>query len=712
MSNPRASTDEEDAPLLDSGNEAQPHQSSSFTDSPIFDRLKSLSPLEKILAVLVLILLLIASIFIGLFAGTAHRLDKIRHQPAPTETVTNTIYPYPTGTATYPGDGKPLPTPTRKPHNEHKTCLTRDCVTLASDILHGLDEDIDPCDNFYLFANQGWMKAHSIPADRGGFGTFNELQDKNRKVILDVLEGTSTLPVDKKNVSDAEKEAAKKNLEMLKRGYQSCMDEDKVNSVGIEPLMPLVNTLIDLLGPFNVPGSYGVQDSLNDPDDFEGTFDDDSYRIPEHLRIDDVVDVYGSKRGKKHASPLTDAGKTEYTKSSTRTSNIPSFAPNKKRALTEALSFAHSRGVDALLGFEIEGDAGGPDPQVQGLFFYQTMGGLPAKDYYEEAPIVDVYTQVISQILYALSNTSQDKANGPIFPWPSMPSKGLPFPPAESREDREKNRIYELAKRVVKFERALWRAGTDPEFLANPKYAYNPFSFKQLEDTLPFMSLSSYLASFAPRNFPEKIIVTYPPYLESVSDILKDTPDHIVSAYFVTRMAITYSTSLGPETSIRKATRRLQEVLSGIKKGTPEDRQVKCQTWVDSVDGLGLIGGAEFVSRTFGGSSKEQAEEVIYNIIDAFKRRLKTLSWMDKKSAAAAAEKADNMFVKIGYPTTPDVTSPISLRNWYSRLKIGDDFFANTLEIRQWAVGRTTGTLGKVRDRGTWLMEPQLVNGE
>jgi endothelin-converting enzyme len=36
-------------------------------------------------------------------------------------------------------------------------------------------------------------------------------------------------------------------------------------------------------------------------------------------------------------------------------------------------------GVDALLGFAIEGDAGGDDPQVQELFLYQTGGGLPSK---------------------------------------------------------------------------------------------------------------------------------------------------------------------------------------------------------------------------------------------------------------------------------------------------------------------------------------------
>jgi hypothetical protein len=36
-------------------------------------------------------------------------------------------------------------------------------------------------------------------------------------------------------------------------------------------------------------------------------------------------------------------------------------------------------GVGALINFAIEGDAGGEDPQVQGLSVYQAGGGLPSK---------------------------------------------------------------------------------------------------------------------------------------------------------------------------------------------------------------------------------------------------------------------------------------------------------------------------------------------
>lgn len=177
------------------------------------------------------------------------------------------------------------------------------------------------------------------------------------------------------------------------------------------------------------------------------------------------------------------------------------------------------------------------------------------------------------------------------------------------------------------------------EDLFNPTFSYNPYPFANVSKELSFMDLSAYISTFNSRNFPTKIVVTHPPYINSVHKILAHTPDHVLSAYFVTRFGLTYSTTLGPQTPVRQATRRLQELLQGIKRGTPEDRQLFCQAYVDSQTGLGYIGGKEFVDRKFAGDSKEKAEKVIYDIIDAFKARLPSVPWMDKESAKAAQGK-------------------------------------------------------------------------
>ena len=54
--------------------------------------------------------------------------------------------------------------------------------------INALDKSVDPCVDFYQFACGGWRKANPIPADQTRWGRFNELAERNRKVLHDILE--------------------------------------------------------------------------------------------------------------------------------------------------------------------------------------------------------------------------------------------------------------------------------------------------------------------------------------------------------------------------------------------------------------------------------------------------------------------------------------------------------------------------------------------
>lgn len=166
-----------------------------------------------------------------------------------------------------------------------------------------------------------------------------------------------------------------------------------------------------------------------------------------------------------------------------------------------------------------------------------------------------------------------------------------------------------LAAKVVRFERELVRAGADPEYLFNPHYAYNPYHTEQVDKQLPIVDLRAYLSTYNLRHFPENITVTYPPYLKAVSRLVEDTPDYVLSGYFATRLAFTYSSALGPEVGVRQATKRLGDALKGIKKGTEENRQDTCLAAVDGI--VGFIAGREYVREAFSAEAKEDGTKII-----------------------------------------------------------------------------------------------------
>jgi putative endopeptidase len=89
-----------------------------------------------------------------------------------------------------------------------------------------LDKTADPCVDFYQYSCGGWMKSNPIPPDQASWGRFNELAERNRTMLRDILEQAA--------------KATKRDANEQKIGdyYSSCMDEAAIDRKGIAVLKP------------------------------------------------------------------------------------------------------------------------------------------------------------------------------------------------------------------------------------------------------------------------------------------------------------------------------------------------------------------------------------------------------------------------------------------------------------------------------------------
>ncbi|KAG8787802.1 hypothetical protein FS842_011496 [Serendipita sp. 407] len=642
MSAIRSPTDVETAPLLRTNDEDRDEpEHHSFLHKLADVAEQPLTLLSKILIGVCLFLLLFASIFIGLFAGAQHEINKGTKpsRPSVTETIVTTVTETLVSTTTdVITTTVALPAPTDKPKSD--ICTSPSCIILSASILSSLDTSYDPCEDFYLYTTNGWLKSHPIPSDKGSYGNFEDVQLQNEVIIREILEAPTPKDLDAYDL---------KSLKKIKSLYTECLAEDKLDKIGMKPMLDVVRVV---RGLYN--GSTSIESHISDQQDSKQT----------------VVSIPGG-------------------------------------GLTAAIAYMHSRGIGGLFGFDIDGDIG-VDPDNMTLWFWQTDLGLPSKEYYEEEDISDLYTKAITKLLFIAFEDekaipSPAARRWPPFPWPPWGDED------DGKAENSTVRAKRLSKEVFKFEQKLARASQDLDALYDPIGSYNPMPFSQLVANLTQINLPNYLATFAPRSFPSRVIITYPPYVSSLSAILEETASETVDAYLTFRTSLDLAPLLGQDTPAWKVVRELREALGGIKKGAVPERSEYCARQVSDV--MGYATGRFFVHEAFGGNSKEKAGSLITSVIDAFKNSLPNLSWMDSNSSKAAAEKASAIEVKVGYPLYPNTESALQIWNFYSMLDpVKNGYFGTVLtqsmvdQIRKWQ------KLGRSRNHLEWEMYASTVN--
>ncbi|MDM1293109.1 M13 family metallopeptidase [Sphingobacterium sp. N143] len=96
----------------------------------------------------------------------------------------------------------------------------------------GMDTTVNPGDNFFQYANGGWMKNTAIPASETGWGSFYILADENLEKLKTVLE-------------NAANSGSKKGTDQQKAGdfYASGMDTVTIDQLGSKPIEPTIQKI-------------------------------------------------------------------------------------------------------------------------------------------------------------------------------------------------------------------------------------------------------------------------------------------------------------------------------------------------------------------------------------------------------------------------------------------------------------------------------------
>lgn len=136
--------------------------------------------------------------------------------------------------------------------------------------------------------------------------------------------------------------------------------------------------------------------------------------------------------------------------------------------------------------------------------------------------------------------------------------------------------------------------------------------------------------------------------------------------------------------------------------GTPQLRE-RWKRAVSFVEGaMGEAVGRIYVERHFPPAAKEAMDELVANLVEAYRQSITGLDWMGEETRAKALDKLEKFTPKIGYP--------VKWRD-YSTLEVdAADLVANVRATAEFEFQRQLGKIGNPIDRDEWFMTPQTIN--
>jgi len=253
------------------------------------------------------------------------------------------------------------------------------------------------------------------------------------------------------------------------------------------------------------------------------------------------------------------------------------------------------------------------------------------------------------------------------------------------------------AARIVSLETRLAELQWDRARNRDRNATYNKTAVPALQAATPNFDWQAYLSAAGAKVPVSEIIVRQPDYLAAVDKLLADVPLATWKEYLTFGLISEYAADLS------KPFADSQFEFNGRVIAGRQAEQPRWKRGVTEVEqALGEPVGRLYIEQHFRPAAKARMDELIKNLLAAFRVGIDELEWMSPATKLEAQAKLAKFKVKIAYPD-----------QWrdFSALEIKPgDHAGNQMRFRAFQSAESWARLGKPVERWRWGFTPQTVN--
>lgn len=254
------------------------------------------------------------------------------------------------------------------------------------------------------------------------------------------------------------------------------------------------------------------------------------------------------------------------------------------------------------------------------------------------------------------------------------------------------------AERVMALETAIAKLHNTPVENRDIAKLYNPMTPKELAEQAKGFDWLLFLQT-AGLPTEEALVAAQPRLNSGVAELYATLPLADWKLYFKLR-SIDNAAPLLP-----KAVREAHFAYHGTALSGTTSEKPRWQLGIAALNGsLGEAIGQVYVARHFPPEAKVRMQQLVANLMAAYKESIDGLSWMTPATKAEAQDKLAKYGVKIGYPDKWRDYQALDIR--------AGDALGNARRSASFEWQRQSSRSGKAVDRIEWGMTPQTVNAQ
>ena len=256
----------------------------------------------------------------------------------------------------------------------------------------------------------------------------------------------------------------------------------------------------------------------------------------------------------------------------------------------------------------------------------------------------------------------------------------------------------DLAAKILALETSIASNHFDAVKDRDATLTYNKMSRAEVINLMPAFDFELYLsAGEIPSIVLDSVVVQQPPFFAGLSTILANFDRDSWVAWLKWNII----SGSAPYLSSDLVNQNF-DFYGKTLSGTPELRE-RWKRAVSIVEGsLGEAVGKVYVEQHFPVEAKVRMEQLVANLIEAYRISINAIDWMSDATKQKALEKLGKFTPKIGYPN--------KWRDYSALHTDASDLFANIGHVTKFQRDFELAKIGKPVDRDEWHMTPQTVN--